>query len=239
MPANPKSRETRDSAVPTCSTSSKTQRATNSSLSNHLNGNVSSALNVAQPLKQGQKIYKAKAPTEDSSKLEPKTQQWVSKAPSKAQGPSEVPTIQEPKTSLKITSKPNPRLDTQRPFSPCLDHIAGSSKTGQPTLTTPIPYTSTSTTGIDSQILFPQNSTFPSFNHGFVPDPASRLENPNVSSKRPDDCSNGDSCGVDTRLLITQGVQMVSGSTIHGVASPHSHRHGGESPGDSSLDPPS
>ncbi|GLT87032.1 hypothetical protein SLE2022_051360 [Rubroshorea leprosula] len=32
---------------------------------------------------------------------------------------------------------------------------------------------------------------------------------------------------------------MVSGSTVHGVASPHSHRHGGESPGNSSLDPPS
>ncbi|GKU97282.1 hypothetical protein SLEP1_g10449 [Rubroshorea leprosula] len=228
MSVNPKSRETHDWAVPTRSTGSKTQRATNSSLSNHLNGNVSNALNVAQPLKQGQKIYKAKAPIEDSSKLEPKTQQWVSKAPSKAQGPSEVITIQEPKTSLKIASNPNPGPDIQRPFSPCLDHIAGSSELGQPTLTTPILCTSTSTTGIDSQILFPQNSTSPLFNHGFVPNPAPRLENPNVSSKRPDDCSNGDNCGVDTGLLITQGVQMVSGSTVHGVASPHSHKHRGD-----------
>ncbi|GLT87031.1 hypothetical protein SLE2022_051350 [Rubroshorea leprosula] len=179
MPVNPKSRETRDSAVPTRSTGSKTQWATNSSLSNHLNGNVSSALNVAQPLKQGQKIYKAKAPIEDSSKLEPKTQQRVSKAPSKAQ----VITIQEPKTSLKIASKPNPGPDTQRPFSPCLDHITGSLKLRQPTLTTPILCTSTSTTRIDSQISFPQNSTSPLFNHGFVLDPAPRLENPNVSSK--------------------------------------------------------
>ncbi|GLT28324.1 hypothetical protein SLA2020_032660 [Shorea laevis] len=238
-PINSKSKETRDSGVPTRSTSSKTQRVTNSSLSNHLNGNVSSALNVAQPSKQGQLIYKAKAPAEDSSKLKPKTQQWVSKAPTKAQGPSKNITIQEPKTSFKIASKPNPRPDTQRPSSPCQEHITGFLNSGQPTLTAPIICTSTSTIGTESQISFPQNSTSPSLNHGLAPDIAPRFENPNVSSERPDDCPNGDSCGVDTGLLIPQGVQMVTGSTVYGVASPHSHEHGGEPPRDSSPDPPS
>ncbi|GLU12937.1 hypothetical protein SLE2022_295920 [Rubroshorea leprosula] len=251
IPLNPKAKDGRDSGGSTRYTGSKTQRVTNSSLSNQQNGNVLSALNADLSSKQSLTVQKAKAPLVDFSKPEPKTQQWVSKTCSKAQGPPKSITIQEPKSKSKnsptqalpthqsIASEPNPDSISQKLSIPHQDLTISSPISVQPNLITPVHSTSTSTSGIDPQTPLPQNSTQPLLNHGSGSNSASRSENPNVSGKGTIDRSDGDSRGVDTGLLIPQGIQMITESIVHSVESPHSHGHGDEPPRDGSLDPPS
>ncbi|GKV31452.1 hypothetical protein SLEP1_g40137 [Rubroshorea leprosula] len=196
-------------------------------------------------------VQLAKAPLVDFSKPEPKTQQWVNKTSSKAQGPPKSITIQEPKSKSKnsltqalpthqsIVSKPNPSSVTQKLSIPHQDPTISSPISVQPNHITPIHSTSTSTSGIDPQTPLSQNSTQPLLNHGSISDSATRSENPNVFSKGTIDHSDGDSHGVDTGLLIPQGIQMVTESIVHSVESPHSHGHEDEPPRDGSLDPPS
>ncbi|GKV21487.1 hypothetical protein SLEP1_g31464 [Rubroshorea leprosula] len=214
------------------------------------NGNVLSALNADLSSKQSLTVQKAKAPLVDFSKPEPKTQQWVNKTSNKAQGPPKSITIQEPKSKSKnsptqalpthqsIASEPNPGSVTQKLSIPHQDPTISSLISVQPNPITPVHSTSTSTFGINPQTPLSQNSTQPLLNHGSVSNSASRSENPNVSGKGTIDRSDGDSCGVDTGLLIPQGIQMVAESIVHSVESPHSHGHGDEPPRDGSLDPP-